>query len=102
MASWISIAGTAALSLLLPFIFLRLRFRGVGPLFGAKSGSWAVAVIVMTGMVSTAVGILLALTTHNAAIVYLALLVPTGLWLPNAATERIRKRGSLLPDSLAG
>ena len=103
MSSWTtSIAGTAALSMMLAYMFLRLRLRGVGSLFGPQSKLSAVALIVLTGIVPTGLGLILALVTHNKGVMlYLGLLLPSVLWLPKAAVERIRKRGSLLPESLA-
>jgi GHKL domain len=97
MASWIGIGVTAALSLILSYLFLRLRFRGIGPIFGPRSRLWAIAVIAGTGIAATGLGLILLLATDNAATIYLGLLVPSLLWLPAAARRRIEQQGRLLP-----
>jgi hypothetical protein len=100
VASWIGIGVTAALSLILSYLFLRWRFRGIGPIFGPRSAPWAAAVILVTGIAATGLGLVLLLLTRNAATIYLGLLVPSGLWLPKAARDRIQQQGRLLPGWL--
>ncbi len=96
MASWVSIAVTTVLSIILEFILLVVRLRGVGSPFGDRSRWWTITIIVITSAVSTAIGVILVLASGRMVAVYFGLLVPIALWL-----LPIRPRSQMLNTLLA-
>ena len=81
MASWVSIAVTAALSVILASIFLLARYRRTGRPFGPRSMRSVITVIVFTGAASTGLGLVLTVVSHQMAMIYVGLFVPNVLWL---------------------
>ncbi len=83
MVSWASIAVTAALSVILSFVFLLASSRGVRRMFGPRSTRWATGLIAVTAAASTGLGVILAVTDVHIDAIYLGLVLPIILWLSN-------------------
>ena len=80
--------GTFILSLIVAYMFLRLRCRGIGPPFGPRARYWASFIVVSTALMSTAVGVLLLAAGRVPALV--GVVVPGGLWLTKVPPQRDR------------
>jgi hypothetical protein len=94
MPGWvISVAGTVALSTFLAHGYLRVRYRGAGPLFGPRSRFWAIAIIVAVDVVAAGVGIAAAVSSHLPHAGYLGLAVPGGMWWQKPAGQWDEARG---------
>ncbi len=103
MPSWVvGVAGTIALSVVSAYGFLLLRCRGAGHPFGPRSKSWAITVVVITATISTALGVAAVAASHHIRAAYIAVIVPSSLWLGKASAQRRRRRGNRLPEPLAG
>jgi hypothetical protein len=90
MPSWvIGVAGTFVLSLIVAYGFLRLRCRGIGPPFGRHARYWALFIVVATAVMSSAVGLLLVVAGKHVP-AYVAIIVPSGLWLGKLPPQRDR------------
>jgi hypothetical protein len=101
MPSWVvDVVVTFALSLVSAYGFLRLRCRGIGPAFGPRAKSWAIAIVIGTAIVSTGLGLAIVATSHHIRAAYVGLIVPSGLWLTKLSTQRDRQRASLIPKPL--
>lgn len=99
MPSWvIGVAGTFVLSLIVAYGFLRLRCRGIGPPFGRHARHWALFIVVATAVLSGAVGLLLVVAGKHLP-AYVAIIVPSGLWLGKLPPQRER---DVLPRNLRG
>ena len=80
--SWVAAAaGTFALCVLSAYGFLRLRVKGIGRLFGPRSRWRAAAIIVVTALASTGVGLAVAAISHQILAAYVGILVPSVLRL---------------------
>lgn len=100
MPGWaVSVAGTFFLSLILAYGFLRLRCRGIGPPFGPRARYWAFFIVVATGVVSTGVGLLIVISSNHVP-AYVAIIVPSGLWLRKLPPERDRGLLPRIPTAL--
>jgi hypothetical protein len=80
--------GTFALSLVLAYMFLRLRCRRIGPPFGPRARYWAVFIVVATAMVSTGVGLLVVAASNSSGAAYAGIIVPAGLNLTRLPPQR--------------
>lgn len=101
MPSWVpGLLVTVAVSAASAYGFLRLRCRRVGRPFGPKAKSSAIAVIVITVIISTGLGVAAVAVGHHVRAVYVGLVLPSGLWLGEVAAQRKRERGSLWPRQL--
>lgn len=101
MPSWVpGLLITVAVSAVSAYGFLRLRCRRLGRAFGPKARSSAIAVIVITVIISTGLGIAAVAVGHHVRAVYVGVVLPSGLWLGEAAAQRKRQRGSLWPRKL--
>lgn len=99
MPSWvIGVAGTFVVSLVVAYGFLRLRCRGIGPPFGPRARYWALFIVVATAIMSSAVGLLLVVAGEHVP-AYVAIIVPSGLWLGKLPPQRDR---DVLPRTLTG
>jgi hypothetical protein len=97
MPSWVaSVTGTFVLSFILAYGFLRLRCRGIGPPFGPRARYWAFFIVVATTVTSTGVGLLIVISSNHVP-AYVAIIVPSGLWLRKLPPQRDR---DMLPRSL--
>ncbi len=97
MPSWVvSVAGTFVLSLILAYGFLRLRCRGIGRPFGPRTRYWAFFIVVATAVVSTGVGLLIVISSNHVP-AYVAIIVPSGIWLRKLPPQRDR---NMLPRNL--
>ncbi len=94
----IGVAGTFVVSLIVAYGFLRLRCRGIGPPFGPRARYWALFIVVGTAVASSAVGLLLVVTGKHVP-AYVAIIVPSGLWLSKLPPARDR---DMLPRNLSG
>ena len=94
----IGVAGTFVLSLIVAYGFLRLRCRGIGPPFGPRARYWALFIVVGTAVTSSAVGLLLVVAGKHVP-AYVAIIVPSGLWLSKLPPQRDR---DMLPRNLVG
>lgn len=74
---------TLALACISASLFLVLRCEGKGRAFGPRSRRWAVSVIVLTSVLSTAGAYITVTAAHRlpAAFLGLGVLVPSSLWL---------------------
>lgn len=103
MPSWVvGVAVTLALSLISAYGFLLLRCRGSGHPFGPHSRPWAITVVLITAAISTLLGVAAVAVGHHVRAAYIALLVPSVLWLGKASAQRRRRSGRLVPRQLAG
>lgn len=75
--------------------FLFLRCQGTGRPFGPRSRVWALSVIVVTGLVSTAAAFIGVLVVDQLpfALIGLGLVGPSGLWLSEIRKRRDERRG---------
>ena len=90
MPNWfIGVAGTFVLSLIVAYGFLRLRCRGIGPPFGPRARYWGFFIVVATAIVSSVVGLLLVVASKHVP-AYVAIIVPSGLWLGKLPPQRDR------------
>ena len=78
--------GTFILSLIVAYMFLRMRCRGIGPPFGPRAWHWALFIVVSTALLSTAVGVLL--LAAGRVPVFVGVVVPGGLWLTKVPPQR--------------
>jgi hypothetical protein len=101
MPSWVpGVLVTVAVSAASAYGFLRLRCRRLGRPFGPKAKSSAIAVIVITVIISTGLGVAAVAVGHHLRAAYVGLVLPSGLWLGEVAAQRKRQRGSLWPRQL--
>jgi hypothetical protein len=99
MPSWTAgAAGTFVISAASAYVFLLLRCRGIGYPFGAHARWWATAVVLMTAIAATGLGVGAVAVSNHLRAVYVGVLVPGGLWLGSrSASQRSRSlRGSTL------
>jgi hypothetical protein len=94
----IGVAGTFVVSLIVAYGFLRLRCRAIGPPFGPRARYWALFIVVGTAVTSSAVGLLLVVAGKHVP-AYVAVIVPSGLWLSKLPPQRDR---DMLPRNLSG
>lgn len=93
MPGWIAaVAGTFALSVVSAYVFLRLSCRKSGNPFGRRAKWWAMTVIVLTAIVSTSVSALAVAVSDHARAAVLGLVIPSGLWIGQASTQRSLRR----------
>jgi hypothetical protein len=78
--------GTFVVSLVVAYMFLRMRCRGIGPPFGRRARYWGSFIVVSTALVAAAVGVLLLAAGRVPAFVGIA--VPGGLWLTKVPPQR--------------
>ena len=78
--------GTFILSLIVAYMFLRMRCRGIGPPFGRHARYWASFIVASTALVATAVGVLLLAAGRVPA--FVGVVVPGGLWLTKVPPQR--------------
>ncbi len=88
MPGWIAVAGTFALSAVSAYAFLRLSCRRSGNPFGRRAKWWAMTVIVLTAIVSTGVSAAAVAVSDHARAAVLGLVIPSGLWIGQASTQR--------------
>lgn len=103
MPSWAAgAAGTLAISAVSAYLFLQLRCKGIGYPFGPRARWWAMAVVLMTAMVATGLGVAAVAVSDHLRAVYIGVLVPSGLWLgKQSATHRGRRGSAVLRTLLA-
>jgi hypothetical protein len=91
--------GTFVLSLLVACKVLRMRCRGIGPPFGPRARYWASFIVVSTAIVSTAVGLLIALATSSAPAALVGVIVSGGLWFAKVPPHRDQNFEPRTPSS---
>jgi hypothetical protein len=102
MPGWVpGVVGTIAVSAASAYVFLRLRCRRIGPPFGPRAKWPAAAIVAMTAIISTGLGLAAVAVGHHLRPIYVGLVLPSGLWLGKVATDRGRERGSLWATPLA-
>ena len=89
--------GTFIVSLIVAYMFLRIRCRGIGPPFGRRSRYWAFFIVVSTAALAAAVGVLIVAASRVPAIV--GVIVPGGLWFTKLPPQRDR---DMLPRTWSG
>lgn len=100
MLSWFAwTAGAFVLSIVSALVFLRLRYRGVGPPFGPRARPWAVVIILITALVSTGIGLALAAVSNHIEVVSLSVVMPSSLWLSMLLPQRRRAQTSRTPGT---
>jgi hypothetical protein len=91
MPSWVvGGVGTFAVSLIVAYVSLRLRCRGIGPPFRRHAWYWALFILLATALVSTGFGLLILSATHQTAAAYVGVIVPIGLRRSNFPPQRDR------------
>jgi hypothetical protein len=96
MPSWAAgAAGTFAISAVSAYVFLQLRCRGIGYPFGPSARWWAMAVIVITAVVATGLGVAVVAVSDHLRAVYVGVIVPSVLWLGRSPAPRGTRRGSV-------
>ena len=80
--------GTFAVSLIVAYLFLRIRCRGIGPPFGRRARYWAFFIVVSTAALAAAVGVLVVAASHVPA--FVGVIVPGGLWFTKLPPQRDR------------
>ena len=89
MPDWVvGVVGTFALSPILASRFLLLRCRGIGSPFGPRARPWALLIVVATAIVSTGVGLIVGVASHQPLAAYAGIIVPSGLWFINVPPSR--------------
>lgn len=91
MVSWLSWAvGAFVLSIVSAYVFLRLRYRGVGLPFGPRARQWAITIILITAIASTGIGLALAAVSDRIEVVCISLAIPSSMWLIKLFPQRNR------------
>jgi hypothetical protein len=91
MMSWLAWTMAAfVLSIVSAYVFLRLRYRGVGRPFGPRARRWAVTIILITATVSTGLGLALEVVTRRVEVISISLVLPSSLWLSKLLPQRNR------------
>lgn len=95
MPRWaVEAAGTFAISAVSAYVFLLLRCRGIGYPFGPRARWWALAVVLMTAIVATGLGVAAVAVSDHLRAVYIGVLVPSGLWLGKRSASHSSRRGT--------
>jgi hypothetical protein len=93
MPGWVpGIVLTIAVSAASAYVFLRLRCRRIGRPFGPRAKWPAAAIVVMTAVISTGLGLAAVAVGHHVRAIYVGLVLPSSLWLGKVATDRGRER----------
>ena len=93
MPGWV-VVGTIVISMISAYGFLTLRCRGMGNPFGRHARWWAIAIILLTALISTAVGLAAVAAGNHALAAFVGLILPSGIWLGRAAALDSRPRAS--------
>ena len=80
--------GTFVVSLILAYMFLRMRCRGIGPPFGRRARYWALFIVVSTAALAAVVGVLILSASRVSA--FVGVVVPGGLWFTKVPPQRDR------------
>ena len=97
MPSWAAEAAvTFAISAASAYVFLLLRCRGIGYPFGPSARWWATAVVLMTAIVATGLGVAAVAVSDHLRAIYIGVLVPSGLWLGRRSAPNRSRRGTKL------
>ena len=80
--------GTFVVSLIVAYMFLRMRCRGIGPPFGRRSRYWASFIVVSTAALAAVVGVLIVAASRVPA--FVGIIVPGGLWFTKLPPQRDR------------
>jgi len=103
MPSWAAgAAGTFAISAVSAYLFLLLRCQGIGYPFGPQARWWALAVVLMTAVVATGLGVAAVAVSDHLRAVYIGILLPSGLWLGKRPSAHRRRKGAKALRTLAG
>lgn len=101
MPNWAAgAAGTFAISAASAYLFLLLRCRGTGYPLGPRARWWAMAVVLITAVVATGLGVAAVSVSDHLRAVYIGVLVPSGLWLGKRSASHRNWRGSALLRTL--
>lgn len=101
MPSWAAgAAGTFVISAVSACVFLLLRCRGVGYPFGPRAKWWAMAVVLITAIVATGLGVAAVAASDHLRAAYVGVLLPSGLWLGRRSTPHRSRRGGTLLKTL--
>jgi len=80
--------GTFVVSLVVAYMSLRMRCRGIGPPFGRRARYWASFIVVSTAVLAAVVGVLIAAASRVPA--FVGIIVPGGLWFTRLPPQRDR------------
>ena len=89
--------GTFVVSLIVAYMFLRIRCRGIGPPFGRRARYWSSFIVVSTAALAAAAGVLILSASRVPALV--GVIVPGGLWFTKLPPQRDR---DMLPRTWSG
>ena len=101
MPGWVAVTGTFALSMVSAYVFLRLSCRKWGNPFGRRAKWWAMTVISLTAIVSTGVALAAVAVSDPARAAIVGLVIPSGLWIGQASTQRSLGRTTTVLRSVA-
>lgn len=80
--------GTVVLSMISAYAFLRLRCRKAGNPFGQRARWWALAIIALTVVLSTGVGLAIVAMSRDIRAACVGLILPGALWFGRASLPR--------------
>jgi hypothetical protein len=89
--------GTFVVSLIVAYMFLRMRCRGIGPPFGRHARYWTLFIVVSTAALAAVVGVLILSASRVSA--FVGVVVPGGLWFARVPPQRDR---DMLPRTSSG
>jgi hypothetical protein len=93
MSSWITGLAATILSMVSAYIFLWLRCRGVGNLFGPLARWWSLAIIAVAGLVSGSLGLALGAASGQVHAAYIGAALPIGLLLGRVPSDAGTRSG---------
>jgi hypothetical protein len=101
MPSWVTDAGIFALASAFGCVFLLLRCRKAGYPFGPGARWWAIAIVLITALISTVLGAVAVAAGGHFRAAIVAIVVPSGLWLGRRSGERRGDRSGVFGSVLS-
>jgi hypothetical protein len=92
MRTWVTDAGIFAVAAVFGCIFLLLRCRRIGNPFGPRARWWAIMIVLVTAMVSTAIGAGAVYVDGHIRAAVVAIVLPSGLWLGQWSAQQLGER----------
>ncbi len=92
MRTWVTDAGIFAVAAVFGCIFLLLRCRRIGNPFGPRARWWAITIVLLTAVISTAIGAGAAYVDGHLRAAIVAIVLPSGLWLGRRPAQHLGER----------